>query len=119
MRKEEMAEKLKAPEGREQGFTFPLPTLVEGVNGQGKGFTEGTVLTYIDHEGSSFYIKNPVAIGARLKLIIDLPEKLSQDKTLKMIIKGKVTQIEADLDRFSRQKVTIKFDSKYIIKSET
>jgi len=119
MRKEELAEKPKAPEGRDQGFTFPLPTRVEGVNSQGKGFTEGTVLTYIDHEGSSFFIKNSVAIDARLKLIIDLPEKLAQDKTLKMIIKGKVTQIEADRDRLSRQKVTIKFDSKYIIKAET
>jgi len=115
MTKEAYADDLKA---REQGFTFPLPTLVEGCNARGKEFTEDTVLTYISHEGSSFYLRNQVHIGARLKLIIDLPEKLAQDKTLKMVIKGKVEHVEADRDRLIRQKVTVKFDSKYIIKAE-
>jgi hypothetical protein len=35
-----------------------------------------------------------------------------------MAIKGKVTHVEAERDRLIRQKVTIKFDSKYIIRPD-
>ena len=118
MTKEPYVEDSPTSAGRDQGFTFPLPTQVEGLNARGKEFSEDTVLTYISHEGSTFYLKNPINIGLRLKLIIDLPEKLSQDKSLKMVIKGKVTHVEADRDRLIRQKVTIKFDSKYIIRPD-
>jgi hypothetical protein len=106
------------PGARDPGFTFPLPTQVEGLNARGKEFAEETVLTYISHEGSSFYLKNPVNIGMRLKLIIDLPEKLCEEKNLKLVVKGKVAEVEADRERIIRQKVTIKFDSKYIIKPD-
>jgi len=118
MTKEPYVEDPTAPGGRDQGFTFPLPTQVEGLNARGKEFTEDTVLTYISHEGSTFYIKNPINIGMRLKLIIDLPEKLAQDKSLKMVIKGKVTHVKAEGDHLTRQRVTIKFDSKYIIRPD-
>lgn len=118
MTKEPYVEDLHTPRGRDQGFTFPLATQVGGMNARGKEFAEDTVLTYISHEGSSFYLKNPVNIGMRLKLVIDLPEKLAQDKALKMVIKGKVAHVEADRDRLIRQKVTVKFDSKYIIKPD-
>ena len=70
----------------ERGFTFPLPMQVEGINARGQDFSEGTILTYINHQGSSFYLKNPVHIGTRLRLVIDLPEKLSEDKNLKLVI---------------------------------
>ena len=118
MTKEPYVENLNTPGGRDQGFTFPLPTQVEGLNARGKEFSEDTVLTYISHEGSTFYLKNPINIGMRLKLIIDLPEKLAQDKSLKMAIKGKVTHVKAEGDRLTRQRVTIKFDSKYIIRPD-
>ena len=118
MTKDPYVEDLRPPGGRDPGFTFPLPTQVEGLNARGKEFAEDTVLTYISHEGSTFYLKNPVNIGMRLKLIIDLPEKLTKDKSLKMVIKGKVTHVQADRDRLIRQKVTIKFDSKYIIRPD-
>jgi hypothetical protein len=103
---------------QERGFYFPLPTLVEGHNARGQEFNENTVLTYINHQGSSFYLKNPVTIGMRLRLVIDLPEKLSQDKALKLVIKGRVARVEGLRDANNGQKVTIHFDSKYIIKPE-
>ena len=65
----------------ERGFSFPLPTQVEGTNARGADFSEGTVLTFINHQGSTFNLKSPVAIGTRLKLVIDLPEKLAEDKS--------------------------------------
>lgn len=102
----------------ERGFIFPLPTQVDGVNARGQDFSEGTILTYINHQGSSFYLKNPVHIGTRLRLIVDLPEKLSEDKNLKLVIKGKVMLIEALRERGPGQKVTVHFDSKYIIKPD-
>ena len=102
----------------ERGFTFPLPTQVEGVNARGQDFSEGTILTYINHQGSSFYLKNPVHIGTRLRLIIDLPEKLSEDKNLKLVIKGKVGLIEGLREHGPGQRVTVHFDSKYIIKPD-
>ena len=102
----------------ERGFTFPLPTQVEGVNARGQYFSEGTILTYINHQGSSFYLKNPVHIGTRLRLVIDLPEKLSNDKNLKLVIKGKVGLIEAIREHGPGQRVTVHFDSKYIIKPD-
>ena len=103
---------------REQGFTFPLPTQVEGMNAKGRDFAEETVLTFISHEGSSFRLKNPIQIGSRLKLIIDLPEKLAEDKALKLVIRGRVAKVEALRLGNGGQQVTIRFDSKYIIKPE-
>jgi len=103
---------------RERGFNFPLPTLVEGQNARGQEFREETVLSYINHVGSTFYLKNPVNIGTRLRLVIDLPEKLSQDKSLKLVIRGRVGRVESLRESCPGQKVLIHFDSKYVIKAE-
>ena len=56
----------------EQGFNIPLQTQILGKNVQGKDFHEKTVLAYISHNGSSFWMANSVAEGSELKLIIDL-----------------------------------------------
>jgi hypothetical protein len=105
--------------GRDPGFTFPLPTTVQGVNARGREFAEDTVLSYINHELSSFVLKNPVQVGARLRLEIDLPEKLSlEDKDLKLVLKGRVDKVEIQRDRAASQKITLKLDGKYIIKAE-
>ena len=66
MTKDSCVESASPRETRAQGFTFPLSTRVEGLNARGKEFAEDTVLPYISHEGSSFYLKNPVRIGMRL-----------------------------------------------------
>ncbi|MBM3294073.1 MAG: PilZ domain-containing protein [Candidatus Aminicenantes bacterium] len=103
---------------RERGFNFPLPTTVEGQNARGREFREDTVLSYINHQGSSFYLRNPVNIGVRLRLVIDLPEKLSQDKSLKLVIRGRVARVEGLRESGGAKKVMIHFDSKYVIKPE-
>ena len=104
---------------RDPGFTFPLPTSVQGVNARGRDFAEETVLSYISHELSSFILKNPIQIGTRLRMVIDLPEKLSlDDKDLKLVLKGRVEKVEIQRDRAASQKVTVKFDGKYIIKPD-
>jgi len=100
---------------KEHGFTFPLPTLVEGLDLTGSSFQEETTLTYISHQRSTFSLKSGVTLGTRLKLIIDLPKKLSEDKNLKLALKGKVVSIEMGNRQTSKKNITVKFESKYII----
>jgi hypothetical protein len=89
------------------------------VNARGREFAEDTVLSYISHELSLFILKNPIQIGARLRMVIDLPEKLSlDDKDLKLVLKGRVEKVEIQRDRAASQKVTVRFDGKYIIKPD-
>lgn len=102
---------------KEQGFNLSLPTLVEGREESGKTFKEKTILSYISHHGSSFWLTNPVALGSELKLIIELPPKLSDNKDLKLIIKGKVIFVESLKGKNSKQRVSVKFSNKYIIDS--
>jgi hypothetical protein len=100
---------------KEHGFTFPLPSLVEGQDVAGAEFREETTLTYISHQRSTFPLKSGVTLGTKLKLIIDLPNKLSEDKNLKLALKGKVVSIEMGGRQSAKKNITIKFESKYII----
>ncbi len=100
---------------KEKGFKLPLPTVVEGMDKSGKKFKEETVLSYISPSGSSFWLNTPVENGSDLRLTIDLPPKLKENKDLKMIIKGKVIFIENPADQSSRSRVSLQFENKYII----
>jgi hypothetical protein len=102
----------------EQGFNIPLQTMIEGKDASGNPFNEKTVLSYISHYGSSFWIANSVPVGSELKLTIDLPPNLSDEKDLKLIIKGRVVFIEAPKDQELRHRVSLKFENKYIIKKD-
>jgi len=102
----------------EQGFKLPLATTVEGQDAQGRRFREETKLSYISHQGASFLLKNSMTIGAKVKLIIDLPPKLSEDKDLKLAIHGKVVFVEVGDHGEGRQKISVRLESKYIIKPE-
>lgn len=104
-----------ASTSKEHGFTFPLPTMVEGIDLAGSNFQEETTLSYISHQRSTFALKSGVNLGTRLKLIIDLPKKLAEDKNLKLALKGKVVSIEMGSRQTSKKNITIKFESKYII----
>jgi hypothetical protein len=100
---------------QEQGFDMPLPTLVEGTDAEGNGFTEKTILSYISQSGSSFWLTTKVNMGDELRLTVDLPSQLADDKDLKLIIKGKIIFLEAPKNHNSRQRVSLKFENKYII----
>jgi len=102
----------------EKGFNIPLQTQILGKDTEGKDFHERTVLSYISHNGSSFWMANSVAEGNELKLIIDLPPKLSEENKLKLIIKGRVVFVEAPKNEEPRHRVSLKFDNKYIIEDD-
>ncbi len=99
-----------------KGFKLPLPALVEGRNLSGKGFREKTTLSYISYQGSSFWLMNSVSVGHELKLIIDLPQNLSDDKDLQLIIKGKVAFVEATNGKNGKERISLQFDRKYVIR---
>jgi hypothetical protein len=99
----------------EKGFKLPLPTLVEGVDTNGQPFEETTVLTYISAVGSSFWIESDVALNSDLRLTIDLPENLSDGKNLKLVVKGKVIFIEESRSQEEKNRVSLKFENRYII----
>jgi hypothetical protein len=105
-------------ERKDQIFNLPLPTVVEGRNATGKAFQEKTVLFYISHHGASFNLTNAIALGSKLKLIIDLPPNLADDKNLKLVINGKVALVEAHHSHPSRQRVSLRFENKYFIKAD-
>jgi hypothetical protein len=100
-----------------QVFNLPLPTLVSGQDAFGKTFEEPTVLFYISDGGATFNLKNALPLGARLKLSIDLPPPLAEDKNLKLIINGRVALIEAPEANSNRQRISLRFESRYIIQS--
>ena len=103
---------------RERGFNLPLSTRVDGHDNEGNFFSEHTSISYISHYGASFWMNNPTALDSELRLIIDLPPKLSEDQDLKLIIKGRVIFLESAPDQNPKQRVTLKFENKYIIKNE-
>ena len=100
---------------QEEGFDMPLPTIVEGVAASGDSFTEKTVLSYISQNGSSFWLTTEVKMGGDLRLTVDLPSQMDEDKDLKLIIKGKVIFLEAPKNHNGRHRVSLKFENKYII----
>ena len=102
----------------EKGFKLPLPCFVEGTDSSGEKFRETTTLSFISYQGSSFWLAHSVSIGSELKLIIDLPSNLSEDKNLKLIIKGEVAFVEAFNGKDNKERVSLHFDNKYIIKEE-
>jgi hypothetical protein len=101
-----------------QVFNLPLPTLVSGQDAAGRAFQEHTVLFYISDSGASFNLKNVPAPGARLKLSIDLPPSLDEDRSLKLVINGRVALIEEPEAPGDRQRVSLRFESRYIIQAE-
>ncbi len=102
----------------EPGFKLPLNAIVEGEDASGRPFSESTTLTYISSSGSSFVLKTEVKTGKSLRLKIDLPEQLAEDKEVKLIIKGKIIFIEKIKDPESGQRVSLHFENKYIIEEK-
>lgn len=102
----------------EKGFKLPLPCFVEGKDSSGNKFREKTTLSYISYQGTSFWLSHSVPVGTELRLIIDLPANLSEDRNLKLIIKGNVAFVEVTNGKDSKERISLHFDNKYIIKEE-
>jgi len=101
-----------------QVFNLPLDTVVEGRDAEGHSFKEKTSLFYISHQGAAFSLTRPIRLGAKLRLVVDLPPGLAEDKNLKLVIRGEVALVEELTTSPLRQRVSVRFENKYFIREE-
>ena len=79
----------------ERGFKLSLPMSVEGPDPEGTFFREDTMLAFMSHQGAVFPLWSPVALGSRLKLSIALPPKLGEGRSLTLVVKGTIVDVDA------------------------
>src|SRR5512139_1136116 len=104
------------PAGR--GFKLSLPMTVEGPDPDGTFFHEDTTLEFMSHQGALFPLATPVALGSRLKLAIGLPPKLGEGKSLTLVVKGTIVDIDAGEGEGASPQVALRLESRYIIQAD-
>lgn len=102
----------------ERGFKLSLPMKVEGPDPDGTFFREETTLSYMSHQGALFPLRNAVALGSRLKLVVALPPKLGEGRTLKLVVKGTIVDVDAGDGDAEAPQVALRLESRYIIQAE-
>lgn len=106
------------PRPAERGFKLSLPMKVEGPDPEGTFFHEETTLSYMSHQGALFPLRNAVALGSRLKLVVALPPKLGEGRTLKLVVKGTIVDVDAGDGDAHAPQVALRLESRYIIQAE-
>lgn len=106
------------PRPAERGFKLSLPMTVEGPDPDGNFFHEETTLSYMSHQGALFPLRSSVALGSRLKLVVALPPKLDEGRTLKLVVKGTIVDVDADGGDAGPPQVALRLESRYIIQAE-
>jgi hypothetical protein len=101
---------------REKFLRFDLPMKARGRDSLGSEFEETTVVESMSHATAVFFLRSPVERGIPLRLAIDLPRKLSEENSLKLIIRGTVMTV--DRTGGTHQRISLKLDSKYVIAPE-
>lgn len=104
------------PPGR--GFKLSLPMSVEGPDPDGAFFHEETTLSYMSHQGALFPLKNAVALGSRLKLVVSLPPKLGEGRSLRLVVKGTIVDVEPGECDSGPPQIALRLESRYLIQAE-
>jgi len=102
----------------ERGFKLALPMTVEGPDPNGTFFHEETTLSFMSHQGALFPLSSPVALGSRLKLSIALPPKLGEGRSLTLVVKGTIVDVDAGNGDGAAPQVAIRLESRYIIQAD-
>ncbi len=102
----------------ERGFKLALPMTVEGPDPDGTFFHEETTLSFMSHQGALFPLRNPVSLGSRLKLVVALPPKLGEGRTLKLVVKGTIVDVDAGEGDDAAPQVALRLESRYIIQAD-
>ena len=105
----DIPDELEINRRREWRFDFPLDTLIEGSLADGAKFKEETLLENISSGGAYFTLDSGVVVGSKLNLFIEMPEKLSDGKRLKMRVGGITVRLEKPDKRSKRQGVAVRF----------
>lgn len=103
----------------ERGFKMALPMTVEGPDPNGTFFHEESKLLFMSHQGALFPLSSPVAIGSRLKLSIALPPKLGEGRSLTLVVKGTIVDVDAGDGDGAAHQVAIRLESRYIIQADS
>jgi hypothetical protein len=102
----------------ERGFKLSLPMIVEGPDPEGTYFHEETTLRYMSHQGALFPLRNDVALGSRLKLVVALPPKLGEGRTLKLVVKGTIVDVDSGNGDGAPPQVALRLESRYLIQAD-
>ena len=102
----------------ERGFKLSLPMAVEGPDPDGEFFHEETTLAYMSHQGALFPLRNPVALGSRLKLAIVLPPKLDEGRSLRLVVKGTIVDVDPVEGEDRAPQVALRLESRYFIQAD-
>ena len=90
---------------------------VLGRDTSGRDFEERTVLETMSHAEAVFALRSPIARGTDLRLVVSLPPKLSDAGELNLVIRGRVVSLVSAGQRTPHQRVALKLESRYVIKS--
>jgi c-di-GMP-binding flagellar brake protein YcgR len=98
---------------REWRFDLPLGTLIEGSLADGNKFKEETRLENISSGGAYFCLDSGVVVGSKLNLMIELPDKLTDGKKMRLMIGGITVRLESPNARTRKQGVAVRFSDDF------
>jgi len=108
-----MPKDLKINRRREWRFDLPLKTVIEGKLPQGDKFHEVTELQNISSGGAFFCLDSGVVVGSKLNLMIELPDKLTDGKKMRLWIGGITVRLEKPDSKAKRQGVAVRFSNEF------
>lgn len=103
---------------REWRLDLPLPAIIEGKLPNGKSFKENTILENISSTGAYFCLDAGIIVSSKLKLIVEVPDKLSEGKKLKLCLEGIAIRLEEPEKEGKKQGVALRFYEEFQFKAE-
>jgi c-di-GMP-binding flagellar brake protein YcgR len=98
---------------KEWRFELPLAAIVEGHLPQGRNFKETTILKNISSGGAYFCLDSGVIVGSKLNVILELPERLTEGKKVKLCLGGITVRLEASDKKSKKQGVAVRFNKSF------
>lgn len=111
--KEKSQSNTKFNRRKEWRFELPLSVLVEGNISRGKKFKEETILQNISSGGAYFCLDSGVTVGSKLKLVIEVPDKLTKGKKVKLSLGGLTVRLEKPTQKGKKQGIALRFSKKF------
>ena len=100
-------------------FALPLPALVEGKVPGGNVFQEETVLKDISSTGAYFGLDQGITVGTHLQIIIDLPERLTEGKKVRLRLEGTAVRLQKLTgEGQKKQGIALKFDEEFLFERD-
>jgi c-di-GMP-binding flagellar brake protein YcgR len=98
---------------REWRFDLPLKTAIQGKLPAGNKFCEETKVENISSGGAYFCLDSGVVVGSKLNLMIELPDKLTDGKKMKLWIGGITVRLEKPGTKSRKQGVAVRFSDDF------